>query len=86
MCVNKKRKLATLPASLGGLGLASAVRTAHAAYWAAWADAIPVSGERTPALAEACFRQLEGRGFKLKAGRVPVLASNRGWRPPTSSD
>ena len=54
-------KLATLPASLGGLGLASAVRTAPAAYWAAWADAIPVIGERAPALAEACVRQLEGR-------------------------
>ena len=33
------RKLATLPASLGGLGLARTVRTAPAAYWAAWADA-----------------------------------------------
>jgi len=53
------RKLATLSASLGGLGLASAVRTAPAAYWAAWADTIPVLGERAPALAEACVRQLE---------------------------
>ena len=53
------RTLATVPASLGGLGLTSAVRTAPAAYWAAWADALPVLGERAPALAEACVRQLE---------------------------
>ena len=30
-----------------------------AAYWAAWAEALPVLGERAPALAEACVRQLE---------------------------
>ncbi|OLP73255.1 hypothetical protein AK812_SmicGene47575 [Symbiodinium microadriaticum] len=77
------RKVATLPASLGGLGLASAVRTAPAAYWAAWADSLSVLGERSPALAEACVRQLEGRDAERLAG-VPVLASNRGWRPPTS--
>ena len=33
--------IATLPAVLGGLGLQSAVRTAPAAYWGAWADAAP---------------------------------------------
>ena len=54
------RKLATLPASLGGLGLTSAVRTAPAAYWAAWADALPVIGEPAPGF---------GRGMRPPAGR-----------------
>ena len=78
------RKLATLPASLGGLGLASAVRTAAAAYWAAWADALPVLGERAPALAEACVRQLEGRDAETTCLRSAAVARNllqaEGWQ------
>ena len=78
------RKLATLPASLGGLGLASAVRTAPAAYWAAWADALPVLGERAPALAEACVRQLEGRDAETTCLRSAAVARNllqaEGWQ------
>ena len=78
------RKLATLPASLGGLGLARTVRTAPAAYWAAWADAIPVIGERTPALAEACVRQLEGRDTEATCLRSAAVARNllqaEGWQ------
>ena len=34
------RGIASLPAALGGLVLRSAERTAPAAYWAAWADAL----------------------------------------------
>ena len=48
------RAVATLPAALGGLGLLSAARTAPAAYWAGWADALPVLRERLVVLAEAC--------------------------------
>ena len=79
-----ERKLATLPASRGGLGLASAVRTAPAAYWAAWADALPVLGERAPALAEACVRQLEGRDAETTCLRSAAVARNllqaEGWQ------
>ena len=32
------RQLATLPLSLGGLGLRSATRTEQSAYWPSWAD------------------------------------------------
>ena len=70
------RKLATLPASLGGLGLASAVRTAPVEYWAAWADALPVLDERAPALAEACVRQLEGRDAETTCLRGAAVARN----------
>eukprot|EP00439_Symbiodinium_sp_Y106_P083243 s600_g23.t1 len=61
-------------------------RTAPAAYWAAWADAIPVIGERAPALAEACVRQLEGRDTALEATclRSAAVARNllqaEGWQ------
>ena len=36
------RQLATLPMRLGGLGMRSASRTAVAASWAPWADALPM--------------------------------------------
>ena len=54
--------VATLPAALGGLGLRSAIRTAPAAYWAAWADALPELHKRSPAFAEACTRLLATDG------------------------
>ena len=53
------RAIAFLPATLGGLSLQSAMRRAPAAYWAAWADALPIMGARLPALAEHCVQALE---------------------------
>ena len=64
------QNVATLPAALGGLGLSSAVRTAPAAYWAAWADALPELHKRSPAFAAACTRLLATDG-----GRSPSLRS-----------
>ena len=43
--------LATLPMRMGGLGLRSAVRTAPAAFWASWADALPMIATRLPVAA-----------------------------------
>ena len=40
--VSAARRLALLPAHLGGLGLQCAARTAPAVCWAAWADVLPV--------------------------------------------
>ena len=37
-----------LPGRLGGTGLRSAARTSPAAYWASWADALPVLRARSP--------------------------------------
>ena len=53
------RKLATLPARYGGLGLRSAARTRTAAYWAAWVDALSVLKEKRPALAELLLSKLD---------------------------
>ena len=40
-----------LPLRCGGVGLRSASRTAPAAYWASWADALPMISARTPGVA-----------------------------------
>ena len=45
------KQLSSLPMRLGGLGLRSAERCAPAAYWASWADAIQMIGQRTPEVA-----------------------------------
>ena len=42
----------TLPLSLGGLGLRSAVRTSAPAYWANWADTLPMIHQRHPVVVE----------------------------------
>ena len=46
----RTRHLATLPGRMGGLGLHSAARSAHGAYWASWIDALPVMSARAPAM------------------------------------
>ena len=52
------RRLAFLAAREGGLGLLCATRAAPAAYWAAWADSLPVMLQRRPDAAERCVREL----------------------------
>ena len=56
------RAVATLPAMLGGLGLQSALRSAPAAYWGAWADTLGYLRDRQPRLAAACVQALERSG------------------------
>ena len=50
----------TLPVSLGGLGLRSALRTCVAAYWASWADALAKIQDRHPTVAVRIVYHLEG--------------------------
>ena len=50
--------LSTLPMRLGGLGLRSATRTAPAAYWASWADALEMLSKRLPALTDQILAEL----------------------------
>ena len=49
---DRAQQLATLSVRMGGLGLRSAARCARAAYWASWADALPMREKRNPAIAE----------------------------------
>ena len=44
----------------GGLGLRSAVRHRHAAYWASWADTLPAIHARWPAVADHLGQLLTG--------------------------
>ena len=55
----RARALATLPGRLGGMGLRSALRTAEAAFWAAWVDALPVIASKVPDLAERIVTELQ---------------------------
>ena len=57
---NLHRRVATLPLSLGGLGLRSAVRTSVPAHWASWADVLPMIRDRHPAVATMIVNALEG--------------------------
>ena len=53
------RHVSHLPCRLGGLGLRSAVRAAPAAYWSAWADALPILHARFPLVVEEYAVQLD---------------------------
>ena len=55
---NDARKLSTLPMRLGGLGLRSAERCAPAAFWASWADALPMIAKRNPEVASEVVHKL----------------------------
>ena len=50
--------MATLPMRMGGLGLRSASRLRAPAFWASWADALPMFQERLPELAAQIVRDM----------------------------
>ena len=52
----------TLPFHLGGLGLASAVRTRDGAHWASWADAVSTIHKKDPDLAATILAGLHSEG------------------------
>ena len=52
------RDTASLPLALGGLGLRSAVRSRQSAYWASWADTLPMVRMRHRAIAESFVEAL----------------------------
>ena len=58
--VDVVRETATVPLSLGGLGLRSAQRTRIPAFWASWADSLAMIRQRHPDVAVQLFHQLEG--------------------------
>ena len=71
------------------MGLAQAVRTAPAAYWAAWADALPVLAARSPAFAAWTVRALSGEHTPacLRATEESrSLLVAEGWSEPPAWD
>ena len=67
--------LSHLPLSQGGFGLASATVLAPSAYWASWADAIPVLQQQAP----EAFAQLL---HQLQTDDPRVSGPTRGYPPP----
>ena len=67
--VDAARQIAFLPIVMGGLGLRSMTLLSPAAYWAAWADILPIIAERVPALGDRVLQELE-RGGSL----IPCVA------------
>ena len=67
------QQLASLPLTLGGLGLASAERTRHAAHWASWADCLAMVQQRHPTVSEEMV-------VGLDRDAAPCLASVRHCR------
>ena len=59
-CSRNARDLSSLPLSLGGLGLRSAIRARVSAYWASWADTLPMMQSRHPQIADIMVYHLEG--------------------------
>ena len=78
------RQLAFLLAAFGGFGLANAELLAPAAYWAAWADALPVMLQRRPEAARRYAQELAlGGGWTAPCPRAAAAAGDRlladGW-------
>ena len=69
------RRVASLSGRQGGLGLRSAVRTSSAAFWASWADALPVLLARSPEAAETMLRTLEAEVAPQGSGLSALLAA-----------
>ena len=76
--------VAATPATQGGLGLQSAMRTAPAAYWGAWADTLGYWHARQPRLAAACVQAVERGGAGRPAFSAAHAAANllrsEGWQ------
>ena len=60
-CDALAKDAASLPLSVGGLGLRSAVRTSSSAHWASWADSLPMVRERHPGVADMIVDALESK-------------------------
>ena len=67
-------RLASLPLRLGGAGLRSADRTREAAYWASWADTLPMMAARCPNLCETFCQELESESSRAESLRQAAAA------------
>ena len=81
--------VASLPLSLGGLGLRSASLLSRAACWASWADSLQMVQQRHPAVSHQILRSLHDPNphFHLSGLRSSVdFLTMRGFVPPTWED
>ena len=71
--------IASLPMRMGGLGIRSASRLAPAAFWASWADALPMLEKRLPPLAAEITTILEGEQVGGCLGVATRVLDRRGF-------
>ena len=80
---------AHLPLAMGGLGLMSASHLAIPAYWASWADAIPVLHRQAPVVAANIQHQFADPSRappQVQAARAARRALQyHGWEPPLAT-
>ena len=80
--VHMARDIATLPMRMGGLGLQSAQRMAEPAYWASWADALPMLAKRLPNVSQNIVHHLvgeEGTGCLVELARAAANLDHQGF-------
>ena len=68
-CSGAVQDAATLPFTLGGLGLRKATRVSGPAHWASWADCLPMIHARHPLVATVLLHHLEGAAV-VRLGRL----------------
>ena len=86
-CDEVVRDVATLPLLMGGLGLRSAVRVRSPAYWASWADCLPMMQARHPRVVAEILAELGDRSASpcLEEARRAAwdLFGVMGFEPPS---
>ena len=72
------RKISTLPMQMGGLGLRSAEQCRPVAFWASWADALPMIAKRNPEVASEAVQKLSQEepfeGASLSSTQLPAFS------------
>ena len=86
-CDDVARNTASLPMALGGLGLRSAARTSPSAFWASWADCLPMVQKRHPEVA-ACIVEMLNNDPRTPCLQAAAAAAEQldalpGFTPPT---
>ena len=80
------RDVAQLPLSLGGLGLASAVRNSVPAFWASWADCLAVLSRCLPRVAQEFLDHLDSPDPQpacfAAAAAARAALGHSDWAPP----
>ena len=76
-----------LPLSLGGLGLASAVRNSVPAFWASWADCLAILSRRLPRVTQEFLNHLDSPDPQpacfAAATAARAALGHSDWAPPT---
>ena len=79
--LDSARRIAFLPIVQGGLGLRSSALLSPAAYWAAWADVLPIIVDRVPALGEHALQELESGASQVRCVAQAAAAETTVTRP-----